>query len=60
MQNADIRLLMSDRGLRYRDLAQVMGVRADSLSRLLSGSLSKRKRAEILTAIDTLEERRKT
>ena len=59
MKNIDLRFLISDKGIRYKDIAVVMGIRKDSLSRLMSKELSKKSRERIMCAIQTIEEARK-
>lgn len=58
MKNIDIRFLISDKGIRYRDLAAVLGIRNDSLSRLMSKDLSTKSRDRIMQAIQTIEDAR--
>ena len=58
MKNVDVRFLVSDKGIRYKDIAAVMGIRKDSLSRLMSRELSKRSRDRIMQAIQTIEDAR--
>lgn len=58
MKNIDLRFLISDKGIRYKDIAVVMGIRKDSLSRLMSKELSEKSRERIMCAIQVIEEAR--
>ena len=51
LENLDIRLKISDLGITYKDFASYIGIRPDSLCRLLSKPLSKKKRDMILNAL---------
>lgn len=55
MRNLNIRLMVSDAGLRYREIAAEMGISPEWLSRLLSKELSSANKIRILTAIDRLK-----
>lgn len=57
MENVDIRLLVSDSGLTYKDIAKEIGIHRGSLSRLMSRQLSPENRIRILTAIDQIKAR---
>lgn len=55
MKNIDIRLVVSDKGLTYRQIAAEMGITPEYLSRLMSKDLKPGMRERILNAIDRLE-----
>lgn len=55
MENLDIRLLVADYGLRYRDVAKTMGVSQTWLSKLLRKPLSPFNKSRVLDAIETLK-----
>ena len=54
MQNLDIRLLVSDYGLKYKDIARTMGICPEWLSRMMRRPLSTHNKSRILDAIETL------
>ena len=58
MKNIDIRFLVSDKGIRYKDIAAVMGVKNTSLSRLMRSELSEKSRERIIHAIQVIEDAR--
>lgn len=55
MKNIDIRLVVSDKKLTYRQIAAEMGITSEYLSRLMSKDLKPGMRERILNAIDRLE-----
>lgn len=55
MKNLDIRITVDDKGLTYRQIAEVMGVTPVYLSRLMAKELKPAMRTRILNAIDDLE-----
>lgn len=55
MENIDIRLAVSESSLKYRDIAKVMGVGANYLSRIMRKPLSQYHRERILQAIEELK-----
>lgn len=57
MENIDIRILVSDSGLTYKDIAKEIGIHRGSLSRLMSRQLSPENRIRIVTAIDRIKTR---
>ncbi len=57
MENIDIRILVSDSGLTYKDIAKEIGIHRGSLSRLMSRQLSPENRIRIMTAIDRIKTR---
>ena len=59
MRNLDIRMMVSQYGLKYKEIAACMGITAIHLSRLLSSELKPKKRIEILDTIYKLQEGRK-
>ena len=51
LNNLEIREMLSQYGLSFKDIAEQLGVYPESLSRLMSKELSARKKAEVLEAI---------
>ena len=51
MKNIDIRIMVSDNGLTYREVAASMGITACHLSRLMGSELKPMVRERILCAI---------
>lgn len=58
MENTDIRLLVLASGLKYKDIAQAIGIRGESLSRWMKKPLTEEQRHRVQYAIDCLKERR--
>lgn len=56
MENLDIRLMVSESGMTYRDIARAMGIGANYLSRIMRKPLSQYHRERILKAIGDLKE----
>lgn len=56
MQNLDIRVLVSDSGLRYQDIAAQMGISKWWLSKLMNRELSKENRSRVMKAIMELKD----
>ena len=54
MKNLDIRITVADKGLTYRQIAEVMGVTPVYLSRVMAKELKPSMRTRILNAIDVL------
>ena len=54
MKNLDIRITVADKGLTYRQIAEVMGVTPVYLSRVMAKELKPSMRTRILNAIDEL------
>lgn len=54
MKNLDIRLLVSENGLRYKDIADEMNVTPEHLSRLLRNELTSDNKIRVMRAIDQL------
>lgn len=54
MKNLDIRMLVSETGLRYKDVAREMSVSREWLSRLLRNDLTSANKVRILGAIERL------
>ena len=54
LENLDIRRLIVERGLQYKQIADVMGVRPDTLSRSMRHKLTQAKKACILAAVEAL------
>ena len=58
MQNLDLRLRIENSGLRYRDVAQKMGIRGETLSRILRKPVNQKNWMRISLAITDLETER--
>ena len=56
VQNLDIRVLISDSGLRYQDVAAQMGISKWWLSKLMRQELSKENRSRVMKAIMELKD----
>lgn len=54
MRNLNIRLMVSDNGLKFRDIAAEMGISPEWLSRLLRDELSVDNKIRIVSAIERL------
>ncbi len=59
MQNLDLRIRIENAGLRYRDVAQKMGIRGETLSRILRKPVSQKNWLRITNAITELENEKK-
>lgn len=59
LENLDIRRLIIESGLQYKQIAELMDVRPDTLSRSMRYKLTQTKRACILAAIDALKQNEK-
>ena len=55
MKNLDIRMLVSDHGLKYKDVADEMNITPEWLSRLLRNNLTPENKIRILKAIRQLQ-----
>ena len=55
MKNLDIRITVADKGLTYKQIAEVMGVTPVYLSRVMAKELKPSMRTRILNTIDELE-----
>lgn len=55
MKNLEIRMMVSECNLKYRDVAKAIGISPEWLSRLLRKELSPENRERILRAIEELE-----
>lgn len=58
MRNLEIRVMVSESGLLYQDIAKKMGISRVWLSNLMRHDLSPENRAKILKAIRELKEER--
>ena len=56
MKNLDIRMLVSDHGLKYKDVADEMNITPEWLSRLLRNNLTPENKIRVMRAIDSLLE----
>lgn len=54
MKNIDIRLLVDEKGLKYKDIAKVLHITPEWLSRVLRDELSEERRYWILQAIEEM------
>lgn len=59
MKNFDIRMTVSEKGIQYKDIAVVMGIRKESLSRMMRSELTPDQRSRIQYAIQVIEDARK-
>ena len=55
MKNLDIRMLVSENGLRYKDIADEMNITPEYLSRLLRKELTYENKIRVMRAIDQLQ-----
>ena len=55
MKNIEVRMMVSECNLKYRDIAKKIGISPRWLSRLLRDELSPENRERILRAIEELE-----
>ena len=58
MKNLDIRMTVSEKNIRYKDLATIMGIRKESLSRMMRSELTPDQRSRIQYAIQVIEDAR--
>lgn len=56
MENLDIRILVSEKGLKYKDIADQMNISRQHLSRLLRKDLTNGNKLRIMAAIQKLIE----
>lgn len=54
MKNIDVRVLVSDHGLKYKDIADKLNVTPEWLSRLLRNELTPENKIRIMGAIEEL------
>lgn len=55
MNNLDIRLIVADNGLHYKDIAKTMGISSIWLCKMMRKPLSPRNKSRVLDAIETLK-----
>lgn len=55
MRNLDIRVMVSELGLHYKDIAQTLGISRQHLSLLMRYDLTPKNRERILKAIEELK-----
>lgn len=55
MKNLDIRILVREKGLTYKRIAQKIGISPEWLSRLMARKLSGENRERILAAIEEIK-----
>ena len=56
MKNLDVRMIISENGLRYKDVAKEVGITPEHFSRLLRFTLSPENKSRIVKAIQKLKE----
>lgn len=54
MKNLDIRIIVSENGLRYKDIAHELNVTPEWLSRLMKNTLTTDNKVRIMQAIERL------
>lgn len=59
MENLEIRLMIAESGLKYKDIAKKIGICISHMSRIMSAPLSQRNRVRIINAIEELKEERR-
>ena len=59
MNNLEIRMLVSEEGLTYREIADEMNICRQHLSRLLRNELTTENKLRVMVAIDRILDRRK-
>ena len=55
MKNLDVRILVSESGLKYKAIAAQMGISAEWLSKLMKYTLTAENKARIIAAINKLK-----
>ena len=55
MKNIDIRVMVAESGLRYKDIAAELGISPEWLSKLLRYTLSPDNKARIVAAIEKMK-----
>ena len=55
MRNIDLRIRISEAGLKFKDIAQALEITPEYFSRLMAKPLSKKHREQVETAIAILE-----
>lgn len=56
VKNLDIRMIVAENGLRYKDIAKVIGISPEWLSKLMRETLTIENRLRILGAIERLKQ----
>jgi predicted XRE-type DNA-binding protein len=56
--NLDIKLLLDENGITQKEVAAVMGIRHDSLSRILRKPLSPMRREQVIAAISEVRKQK--
>lgn len=54
MKNIDIRMIVSENDLKYKDIARTLGISPEHLSRLMRTTLSNANKFRIMTAIEKM------
>lgn len=54
MKNLDIRMIVSEEGLKYKDIAKEMNISREHLSRLMRNTLTTENKDRVMGAIETL------
>lgn len=55
LENLEIRMMVNDAGIKYKDIAKHMGISRVHLSRLMSYKLSKKNEKRIISAINDIK-----
>lgn len=55
MKNIDIRMMVYDSGVHYKEIAQELGICPEHLSRLMKNELSHKNKIRIIDAIEKLK-----
>lgn len=55
MRNLDIRILVREKGLTYKRIAQKIGISPEWLSRLMARKLSDENRERIISAVEAIK-----
>lgn len=55
MKNLDIRMIVSESGLKYKDIAKKLNISPEWLSRLMRNTLTKGNKTRIMKAIEDLQ-----
>ena len=57
MKNLDIRMTVSEKRIHFKDIAVILGIRPESLSRMMRNELTPEQRSRIQYAIQVIEDR---
>lgn len=56
MNNLDVRMIVFENGLKYKDIAKELGISREWLSRLLRNNLSDANKSRIMKAVESLKQ----